>query len=105
MEEPTNKQAQGNTDAGEKLLLKSIIDLSNTVAHSEAHGNLMKLKASQRHLFASPRLLVKVHAYLSQYTYELRVRQFILALFHQEVPLDRLEAWHALDAALNERLE
>ena len=76
-----------------------MVDLSNTVAHSEAHGNLMKLKASHRHLFASPSLLVKVHDYLAGYTYELRVRQFILALFHQEVPFDKLETWQALDAA------
>lgn len=76
---------------------RAVSDLSNHIAHVEAHSSLMKIKSLHPAVFSSPFVFVCVHKYLGSYTYELRVRQFLLGLFHQGINFDKMQIWALLD--------
>ena len=79
-------------------LLQAVSNLSNHITHNDAHKSILKLYSLHRELFSSPVLFARVHQYLARYDFELRVRQFVLDLFHRSLRFEELESWAWLDS-------
>eukprot|EP00516_Mucochytrium_quahogii_P006077 CAMPEP_0203753544 /NCGR_PEP_ID=MMETSP0098-20131031/7298_1 /ASSEMBLY_ACC=CAM_ASM_000208 /TAXON_ID=96639 /ORGANISM=" , Strain NY0313808BC1" /LENGTH=1723 /DNA_ID=CAMNT_0050644191 /DNA_START=914 /DNA_END=6081 /DNA_ORIENTATION=- len=76
--------------------LQAVSNLSNRIAYKDAFSTLHRLRVKNGEIFSSPVFLLRVHAYLSNFHYELPVRQSILGLVHRRVQFSVEETWHAL---------
>jgi hypothetical protein len=87
----------GATDEEVANALEAVGKFTNQITIKEAHGALIRMTAKQPALFRSPLMLVRMHEFLANFTYELWVRRFLLNIFSKSVPWGEESSWELLD--------